>query len=76
LSYLRIGHDGSGIGAGWHLNEVVIESTDEDKKWVFPCNRWLAENEDDGRIELKLEPISSDASIHSASEQCISSFSF
>jgi hypothetical protein len=39
---IRIGHDNKGIGAAWHLNEVIIESTNEDKKWIFPANRWIA----------------------------------
>ncbi len=26
------------------------------QRWVFPCNRWLAKNEDDGKIERTLFP--------------------
>ena len=26
------------------------------KKWVFPCGKWLAKDEDDGKIERDLVP--------------------
>ena len=53
----RIGHDGKGIGSGWHLDKVVIDAPKLGKKWVFPCGRWLDENEGDCKIECELEPI-------------------
>lgn len=54
---IKIGHDGSRPGAGWHLKEVVIDAPKLGKKWKFPCNRWLDKNEDDGRIERELMPM-------------------
>ena len=55
----RIGHDNTGVGPGWHLKEVIIESIDLGKKWIFPCNRWLDKNEGDGRIDVELTPLKS-----------------
>ena len=49
---MRIGHDGRGLGTGWYLEEVVIIIHDE--CWIFPCNRWLADYEDDGKTERDL----------------------
>ena len=57
LRKIRIGHDGSSLGDGWHLKEVVIDAPKLGKKWKFPCNRWLDRSEDDGRIERELEPL-------------------
>ena len=53
---IRIGHDGSGPGAGWHLKEVVIDAPKLGKRWHFPCGRWLDKSEDDGKIERDLTP--------------------
>lgn len=50
----RIGHDNSGIGPAWHLNQVKIELSNG-KVFVFPCNKWLDKsNAQDGRIEREL----------------------
>ena len=56
LRKIRIGHDGRGAGAGWHLKEVVVDAPKLGRKWRFPCNRWLDKSEDDGKIERDLEP--------------------
>ncbi|XP_073234690.1 uncharacterized protein [Porites lutea] len=52
LEKVRIGHDGRGLGTGWYLEEIVIIIHDE--CWIFPCNRWLADYEDDGKTERDL----------------------
>lgn len=54
---IKIGHDGKGLGSGWHLKEVIIDAPKLGKKWRFPCNRWLDKSEDDGKIERELEPL-------------------
>lgn len=88
---IRIGHDGSGIGAGWYIEKVDLkylvmamvrkekkedkkknkkkkkkeEEEDEEDKEVmqevvrsinFPCDRWLAEDEEDGELIVELLP--------------------
>lgn len=54
---IKIGHDGKGIGSGWHLKEVIIDAPKLGKKLRFPCNRWLDVNEADGKIECDLTPL-------------------
>ena len=40
LKKVRVGHDGSGPGAGWFLDKIVIaDPEDESKEYSFPCNR-------------------------------------
>lgn len=53
---VRIGHDGKGFGSGWYLDEVKVDIASHGQIIVFPCHRWLAEDEDDGLIERELYP--------------------
>ena len=53
---LHVGHDGTGPGSGWYMDEVVIDVPSRGERLVFLCDRWLAKSEDDGRIELDLYP--------------------
>jgi hypothetical protein len=46
----RVGHDGSGFGSGWFLDNIVVSAEGTDKQWVFNCGRWLDKGEDDGQI--------------------------
>ena len=35
-----IGHDGTGPGEGWYLEQVTIKESDSAlEEYVFPCNR-------------------------------------
>eukprot|EP00794_Sanderia_malayensis_P016965 gene16965-18674_t len=52
-----IGHDGKGVGAGWFIDSVSIDIESHGKHLVFPCHRWLASDEDDGKIERELYPV-------------------
>ena len=52
---MRIGHDNKGIAPGWHLREVKI-LTPFQENYVFPCDKWLDKNEDEGQIERVLYP--------------------
>merc|ERR1711988_1158793 len=49
LSHIRIGHNNSGIGDGWYLGKVVVLDLDTNISYNFPCDRWLATDEDDGK---------------------------
>ncbi|KAH3831729.1 hypothetical protein DPMN_104999, partial [Dreissena polymorpha] len=50
-----IGHDGTGAGEGWYLEQVVIrEDENSPDEFVFPCNRWLDSGMEDRRIERAL----------------------
>eukprot|EP00118_Oscarella_pearsei_P015177 m.134976 g.134976 ORF g.134976 m.134976 type:complete len:375 (+) comp38155_c0_seq27:5099-6223(+) len=61
LRKVRIGHDGKGFGAGWHLEKVEVkklseEDPDSHSIYTFLCGRWLATSEDDGAIVRELVP--------------------
>ncbi len=47
----RIGHDNSGAAAGWHLERVEAVNKRTGALYVFMCNRWLSDKEDDGKTE-------------------------
>src|SRR5947207_2234067 len=55
LEQIRIRHDNSGSGPGWFLKDVTVENQDTNENWVFPCNRWLATDEDDQQIDRVLD---------------------
>ncbi|XP_072269601.1 lipoxygenase homology domain-containing protein 1 [Pyxicephalus adspersus] len=57
LKKLRIRHDNSGGNAAWFLDRVEIVDTKDDTKYFFPCQRWLAVDEDDGQISRMLVPV-------------------
>lgn len=48
------GHDGAGLGAGWHLARVIVENLATGESVTFECNRWFDKSEDDGAIEREL----------------------
>jgi len=62
LKKILIGHDGTGPGAGWYLQDVSIKNERTGWEWNFPCGRWLDKKEDDGLIERELLPSDSKAS--------------
>eukprot|EP00047_Mylnosiga_fluctuans_P014195 m.36272 g.36272 ORF g.36272 m.36272 type:complete len:2392 (+) comp5381_c0_seq2:48-7223(+) len=66
LKKLRIGHDGSGVGAGWHLDRVVVHDVLGGKTWTFPCERWFDTSKEDGAIERELAP---DAAVEQAARR-------
>ena len=55
LSKILIGHDNSGIAPGWFLDRIEVECPANGLIQVFPCNKWLAKDEGDGRIERVLK---------------------
>ncbi|XP_033845859.1 lipoxygenase homology domain-containing protein 1-like [Periophthalmus magnuspinnatus] len=54
LSKVRVWHDNSGLAPGWHLEYIDVKDELMDKTFRFPCDRWLAKNEDDGQIMREL----------------------
>jgi hypothetical protein len=54
LVRLRVRHDNKFPFPGWYLDRIFIRNEDLDQEWTFPCNRWLAPDEDDGEIERVL----------------------
>ncbi|KAG2432966.1 hypothetical protein HXX76_008694 [Chlamydomonas incerta] len=58
IKKIRIGHDGAGLGSGWHLKRVIVENLTTGQVVVFDVNRWFDKGEDDGAIERELFPTS------------------
>ncbi|XP_029436484.1 lipoxygenase homology domain-containing protein 1 [Rhinatrema bivittatum] len=57
LKKLRIRHDNSGANAAWFLDRVEIIDCKDSTTYFFPCQRWLAVDEDDGQIARQLVPM-------------------
>uniref|UniRef100_A0A8C0ZH30 Lipoxygenase homology PLAT domains 1 n=1 Tax=Cyanistes caeruleus TaxID=156563 RepID=A0A8C0ZH30_CYACU len=57
LKKLRIRHDNSGARPSWFLERVEITDLKESTTYYFPCQRWLAVEEDDGQIARELVPV-------------------
>lgn len=64
---LRISHDNKGSAAGWFLDDVTVDIPSRGDHVVFPCHRWLADDEDDGKIERELYP---GQQIHTNASNC------
>lgn len=56
LTKILIGHNNKGSAPGWFLDRVFIEDMDENRIYEFPCERWLATDEDDGQVTRYLFP--------------------
>jgi hypothetical protein len=58
LGYVRkviIRHDDTNLSSDWFLDRVeVVDETNAGKKYVYPCERWLAKKKDDGKIKRTL----------------------
>ncbi|KAM7368820.1 hypothetical protein PAMP_013127 [Pampus punctatissimus] len=54
LSKVRVWHDNTGPSPGWHLEYIDVKDEILDKTFRFPCDRWLAKNDDDGQIMREL----------------------
>uniref|UniRef100_G3U3M4 Lipoxygenase homology PLAT domains 1 n=1 Tax=Loxodonta africana TaxID=9785 RepID=G3U3M4_LOXAF len=57
LMKIRIRHDNSGNRAGWFLDRIDITDMNNEIKYYFPCQRWLAVEEDDGQLSRELLPV-------------------
>ena len=52
---LKIHHDNKSFGPSWYLDYVeVVDNADKNKSYMFHCERWLAKNKDDGKIDRTL----------------------
>ena len=54
LQRLVVRHDGSGMGAGWHLRRIDVRSELSGRAWSFHCNQWLDKGEGDKQIHREL----------------------
>ncbi|XP_066279139.1 sperm receptor for egg jelly-like [Branchiostoma lanceolatum] len=51
LTHIHVWHDNAGPSPGWFLSKVVIQHVCSGRVDFFICNKWLALDEDDGRID-------------------------
>jgi hypothetical protein len=54
LACVRVWHDNKGKGAGkasWFLKHIIIHDLTNQARFFFICERWLAVEHDDGKIE-------------------------
>uniref|UniRef100_A0A3Q1CF52 Lipoxygenase homology PLAT domains 1b n=1 Tax=Amphiprion ocellaris TaxID=80972 RepID=A0A3Q1CF52_AMPOC len=61
LSKVRVWHDNKGPAPGWHLEYIDVKDETMDQNFRFPCDRWLAKNEDDGQIMRELACANNDS---------------
>ena len=54
LYKIRIRHDNSLFSPAWFLDRVEITEPMENQKYIFHCERWLAKNKEDSKIERSL----------------------
>jgi hypothetical protein len=55
IKRVRIRHDNSGNKPGWFLEHIILFNLHANSQFTFPCNRWLARDQLDGRIDLILD---------------------
>jgi glycerophosphoryl diester phosphodiesterase len=53
LKQVQIRHDNDRPKPGWFLDWIKVEK--DNQSWDFPCNRWLAKDEDDDEIKRTLK---------------------
>ena len=51
---IRIRHDNSLFNPAWYLDRVEVTDPRDNQKYIFHCERWLAKNKEDGKIEKSL----------------------
>jgi hypothetical protein len=58
IDYIKIWHDNTGKGnsASWYLDNLVVDDFQTNKKYYFNCEKWLAVEKDDFKLERILIP--------------------
>lgn len=56
---IRIWHNNGGSDPSWNLLRVMVQDLQTEQRWWFVCDRWLAVDEGDGKIERILYPATS-----------------
>ena len=55
IKEITLEHDNVGDNPSWFVETVVIRDRQIKEQWVFPINRWLALEKDDGQIEVTVD---------------------
>jgi polycystin 1L2 len=59
LKNIRVWHNNGGGYPSWNLLRVMIQDLQTEQRWWFVCDKWLAVDEGDGKIERILYPATS-----------------
>ena len=59
LKEITLEHDNSGENPSWFVEAVVIRDRQTEERWLFPINRWLALEKEDGQLEVTVDNRSS-----------------
>ncbi|XP_078573097.1 polycystin-1-like protein 2 [Branchiostoma floridae x Branchiostoma japonicum] len=51
LTHMRVWHNNAGYSPSWYLGQIVVTNRGTNATDYFLSNRWLAVDEDDGKIE-------------------------
>ncbi|CAH1267495.1 CSMD3 [Branchiostoma lanceolatum] len=54
LYAVHIWHDNTGPCPSWFLDKIILQDLSDGKKYSFLCQRWLAVEEGDGRVDCLL----------------------
>ncbi|XP_071110902.1 polycystin-1-like protein 3 [Haliotis cracherodii] len=60
LKHLKVWHDDKGDVTKWHIDRIVVIDLQTNDRYIFICHKWLALDEDDGRICRTFEAFSPD----------------
>ncbi|RNA20950.1 lipoxygenase homology domain-containing 1, partial [Brachionus plicatilis] len=63
IKKIRIGHNGANPSSGWYLDKVIIDDENMGRVYEFLCDRWLAEDEEDGKTTVFLYPSADTSSL-------------
>lgn len=63
IQHIKIGHDGSKIGAAWELESITIDSPKGSESWTV--NKWLDKDKKTNFLELKSKNTKHDTSVKS-----------
>lgn len=50
----KVRHDNSFLNPSWYLDKVEVVDNLDKETYTFHCERWLAKNKDDNKIEKSL----------------------
>ncbi|RNA20949.1 lipoxygenase homology domain-containing 1 [Brachionus plicatilis] len=67
---IKVKQEVKGPNPDWHLNELVIESSDLGRRWIFPFNNWVEKNES-GIYLIELYPLKNKDTITDSKEKLL-----
>ena len=55
LMEITLEHDNAGENPSWFVETVTIRDRQVEEQWIFPINRWLAVEREDGEVEVTVD---------------------